>query len=236
VTRAAPAGSAARGPAVRLRGIRKRFGYRETLRGIDLELEEGGSLAVFGPNGAGKSTLLRIIATLWSPSAGGGEIFGGDLRRDARRIRGRLGAVLHQSFLRPELTLRENLRFTRDLYGLSGPDPSGELLERFTLSHRLDDPIATFSQGMLKRASIIRSLVHSPALWLLDEPFSGLDPAGRGLLEELIRDYGQRGGACILVTHDHDAGLRLAERSIVLEDGEIVRARGERPRQEAALS
>ena len=169
---------------VALHGIRKRFGYRDVLHGVDLDVEPGICLSIFGPNGAGKSTLLRVISTQWLPSEGGGTVLGLDLVRDAQRIRRRLGVVMHQSFLRNELTLDENLRFYAALYDVDVRLRGPELLERFGLDHRTRDPVGTFSQGMTKRANLIRSLLHSPDLWILDEPFSGLDPAGQDLLRD----------------------------------------------------
>ena len=221
----ANAGKAAQ-PAVLLRGVRKRFGFRDALRGVDLEVPRGTALAVFGPNGAGKSTLIRVVATCWLPSAGGGEILGMDLRRQALEIRRRVGVVFHQSFLRPEFTLEENLRFYREIYGLRRANGAMALMERFGLAHRRKDPVKTFSQGMVKRADIVRSLLHDPELWLLDEPFSGLDPAGRELLECMVRDLAAAGRTVILVTHNVELGSRLAQRTLLLEDGKVAKTSG----------
>lgn len=209
--------------AVRLRGIRKRFGYREALRGVDFEVPAGSSVAIFGANGAGKSTLLRIVATRWAPSAGGGEVLGFDLRRQALEIRRRVGVIFHQSFLRSEFTLEENLRLYGELYGLPTADRAFELLERLGLAHRRKDRVETYSQGMVKRADIARSLLHDPQLWLLDEPFSGLDPEGRSLLEGMILDFTATGGTVVLVTHDVASGTRLADRTLTIHDGVVAR-------------
>ncbi len=209
-------------PAVRLSRVRKRFGLMEVLRGVDLELARGECLSMFGPNGAGKSTLVRIIATQWRPTGGSGEVFGFDLARQAAEIRRRIGVVFHQSFLRSELTLDENLRFYSSLYGVDGSDKIPALLERFGLAHRRRDRVSTFSQGMTKRANLIRSLLHDPELWILDEPFSGLDPDGCDVLCEAIRTYRDRGGTVILVTHQTQLGEALATQVVRIAAGRVA--------------
>lgn len=208
--------------AIRVRGLRKRFGYREVLRGLDLDIPRGQCFALFGPNGAGKSTLLRILATQWSADAGTVEVLGREARRQALEIRARIGVVLHDSLLRRELSLAENLRFACDLQGLRWREVetrSGRLLRRFGLHLRSRDRVGAFSQGMIRRAGIVRSLLHDPELWLLDEPFSGLDPEGQALLESVIADFTAGGGTVVLVTHRMELGARLAGGQAWLCDG-----------------
>jgi ABC-type multidrug transport system ATPase subunit len=225
--------------AVRTKGLRKRFGYTETLRGIDLEVPQGQCFGLFGPNGAGKSTLLRILGTQWVFSAGSVEVMGCALPAQSMAVRSRIGIVFHQSFLRPELTLSENLRFTGELYGCS-PEAverrGTELLERLSLFPRRNDRVGTFSQGMTKRASLARSLLHEPRLWILDEPFSGLDADGQIVLEELLEDFSQRGGTVLLVTHEAERGTRLAKQWVRLEAGKVVERHGTGPQVGAESS
>ena len=138
-------------PALRLRAVRKRFGYSDVLRGIGLEVQSGEVLVLEGANGAGKSTLLRIVATQWTATSGSVEVLGFDVKKDALKVRAVIGAVFHESFLRSELSLIENLRFAASLHGLRWPEVeerAAELLERFALSKRLSDVVSTFSQGM----------------------------------------------------------------------------------------
>ncbi|MBI4604768.1 MAG: ABC transporter ATP-binding protein [Planctomycetes bacterium] len=224
------AAEAARGagaaPAARLRGVRKRFGYRDVLRGVDLDVPRGGCFVLTGPNGAGKSTILRIIATQWAFTHGTVEVCGLDVRRRPIEVRSRIGLVFHEPFLRRELSLEENLRYSCDLRGLSWRSVRGraeELLDTFGLLHRSRDPVRTFSQGMLKRASLARSLIPEPELWILDEPFSGLDPQGQELLERTVQDLASRGGTALLVTHRLEHARRLATRSARIEDGRVAR-------------
>jgi ABC-type multidrug transport system ATPase subunit len=220
------AGGAPPGAAVSLRGVRKRFGYRDVLRGIDLDVPSGSVFALHGPNGAGKSTLLRVVATQWTCSQGTVHVLGRDVRKEALWVRARIGVVFHESFLRREFTLEENLRFTCDLHGLragAARERIERLLERVGLAARRSDAVATFSQGMTKRASIARSLLNEPALWILDEPFSGLDADGRRRLEEMIGEFRAGGGTVLLVSHDAGLLARLADASARIEDGDLVR-------------
>lgn len=211
--------------AARLRGVRKRFGYRDVLRGVNLDIERGACLAVAGPNGAGKSTLLRILSTQWTATAGEVEVLGLDARSEPLAVRRRVGVCAHESFLRRELSLEENLRFAGDLFGLRGKpleERIGRLSETFGLAHRRKDRVAIFSQGMLRRASLARSLLHEPELWILDEPFSGLDAAGRDILREAIRAFHGSGGTVVLVTHEAALSEALATSTLRVEGGLLV--------------
>lgn len=214
--------SSREGLAVRVRGLRKRFGYREALRGIDLDVERGACLAVRGPNGAGKSTLLAILATLKTPDEGEVVILGNDARRGAVEVRSRIGVLLHESFLRRELTLEENLRFACELRGLRFPEVRGAargLLERFGLLERAGDRVGTFSQGMVRRAGIVRSLLGAPDLWLLDEPQAGLDAGGSDALVALLREHLAAGRSAVVATHDPSLAERVGARTIWLARG-----------------
>lgn len=209
-------------PAIRLQGISKRFGFREILRDVSLDVSRGECLAIYGQNGAGKSSLARIISTQWAPSSGSGEILGHKIGPGNREIRSVSGKVADQSFLRSELNLDENLAFFHSIYGVRDTERSEELLARFGLKNRRKDLVSTYSQGMIKRANIIRSLLHDPELWILDEPFSGLDQEGQGLLKECIQDFSRGGRTVVLVTHLRDIGDGLATTSVEIKDGYLV--------------
>jgi ABC-type multidrug transport system ATPase subunit len=120
------------------------------------------------------------------------------------------------------LNLEENLLFFSSLYGAVDAEHSRSLLEKFGLYTRRKDPVSTYSQGMIKRANLIRSLLHHPELWILDEPFGGLDQEGQALLKEFIRDYASRGRTVLLVTHNREIGEELASASIEIQNGFIV--------------
>lgn len=225
------------GRAVRLVGVRKRFGYRDVLRGIDLEVPRGSCFVLTGPNGAGKSTILRIAATQWSFSSGRVEVLGSDVKSSPLDVKRSIGAVFHESFLRPELSLEENLKFSASLRGLRWRDvaeTAASLTDRLGLIRRRGDPVSTFSQGMTRRADIIRSLLHGPELWILDEPFAGLDAAGCDLLEAMIAEYARGGRTILLVTHRTALGERLADGGAALDDGRVVRRHAGSPTGDAA--
>ena len=181
--------------AISLEGIAKSFGFRDVLQGIDLEVSQGSCLCVYGQNGAGKSTLARILGTLWAPSRGKGKILG------------------------QELSLEENLIFYGSLYGVRDNRRAADLLEQFGLYKRRKDQVSTFSQGMVKRANLARSLLHDPDLWILDEPFGGLDQEGQQLLKECVKGYSRTGRTVVLVTHLREIGDELATDSIEIVNG-----------------
>lgn len=209
-------------PAIRARSVEKRFGLAVALRGIDLELSLGESLALLGPNGAGKTTLLRLVAGLTRPSAGELEVAGARAGKPAARAQ--VGLIAHSTFLYRELTARENLIFAARLFGVSSPGArADELLAEAELDHVAHRLAGAFSRGMAQRLSIARGLVHDPAVLLLDEPFTGLDgPAAEKLTERLaaLRD-GQR--SLVIVTHDLRRAAELADTALVLAAGRVFR-------------
>ncbi len=201
-------------PAVELRGLVRRYGEREALSGVDLELGEGRTLVVFGPNGAGKTTLLRVLATLLRPHGGEVRVLGSEIPQEDWAVRGRVGFVAHEPLLYRELTARENLRFHARLHGCSEERVS-ELLDRTGLAPRADEPLRMLSRGMVQRAAVARAVLHEPELLLLDEPYANLDPAAIELLAPLI---GGRDPARprTRVVCSHDPGGGLAEADLVL--------------------
>ena len=213
--------------ALRVDNLRKRFGFRDVLRGVSLSIAAGECCVFTGPNGAGKSTLLRIVATQWVPSSGQVHVGGVDARKRPLEVRRTIGSVFHESVLRPELSLRENLRFYADLFSLAGAElaqRTEDLLERFGLRGRADDRVSTFSQGMTKRANLVRSLLHMPRIWILDEPFAGLDSGGQGTLSEAIARHRDAGGTVLLVSHIRELIDRLATREVRIDDGRALEA------------
>ncbi len=202
---------------IALRGLEKRFGAVSALRGVDLEVAEGQSLAILGPNGAGKSTLLRVVAGLAHPS--GGEIE----RPDSSASRSRIGYLGHATLLYPELSARENLVFAGRLHRVADPGTRADtLLAEEDLADVADRRAGGFSRGMAQRLSIARARVHDPALLLLDEPFTGLDHAAADRLSARLGALRERGQTLVLVTHELDRAAALADAAIVLRGGRIV--------------
>ena len=189
------------------RGLGRSFGEKRVLRDLDLDVAERELVLVTGPNGSGKSTLLALCAGLLAPTAGELEV---------AVDRGRIGYLAHEPLVYRELTALENL----DLYGRLYRVPErreriGMLLERFGLWEARRNPVSSFSRGMQQRLALCRTLLHDPALLLLDEPYAGLDEAGAELLDvELGALAGRR--TLLLATHDPDRVGRLATGSLAL--------------------
>jgi heme exporter protein A len=210
-------------PAARLDGLSKWLDERAVLREIDLEVPQGQFLAILGPNGAGKSTLLKLLALLSGPSAGSIQLFGQTAGHEPAALRRRIGLIGHQSMLYRDLTAMDNLVFFSRLYGIrSAAARSREMLEIVGLTDRADDPVGTFSRGMTQRLAIARALLHDPELILADEPFAGLDLHATALLERLLLNLHRQGKTIVMVNHDVDQSLRLAERVIVIREGSLV--------------
>ncbi len=215
-------------PSIEAWDVYKGFGRRAVLRGVDLYVLPGRTLAIVGPNGTGKTTLLRILATLARPSSGIVRLCGGDAVRDPVAARRRLGVVFGATFLYDELTGRENLRHYARLYGVSGATARiAELAALVGLpGNRLDERVGVYSRGMAQRLSLARALLHRPDVLLLDEPDAGLDPAATRDLPRLLRGDvttpGATGRAIILVTHDLDLAVGLADDVAILSGGRFV--------------
>jgi heme exporter protein A len=203
--------------AIELRGLRRDFGERIALGGVDLTLGTGETLVVLGPNGAGKTTLLRILATLLRPSSGEARVLGCSLPREAWKLRARVGYLGHEPMLYRELTGRENLRFHARLHGVA--DEAAEarissLLARVEMERRADERLAELSAGMRQRLALCRCVMHEPELVLLDEPESNLDAEGRELAAKLVGPAAGR--TRVVVTHNPDRALPDADQVLRL--------------------
>jgi heme ABC exporter ATP-binding subunit CcmA len=185
--------------AVEVRGLKKSYGLKPILRGIDVALQQGQRMALLGANGAGKTTILRILAGLSRPSAGTIRVTGIDLLRDAQRVRQRVGLVAHQPYLYEELTVVENLLFFARLYTVErAQERVQELVGRLGLEKRARERVGSLSRGQVQRLAWARALVHDPHLLLLDEPDTGLDQEGQRLINDLLDEHRTRGGSVIL--------------------------------------
>jgi heme exporter protein A len=202
--------------AIELADVGRAYGERVALAGVTLDVEEGETLAVFGSNGAGKTTLLRILATLLRPHHGVARVLGKELPREGYSVRGRLGFLGHEPLLYRDLTARENLRFHARLHGV----PFGridDLLEAVGMRARADDPVHTYSRGMVQRTAVCRAVLHEPELLLLDEPLAGLDPGASALVAPLIGS-----GTRVVISHDVEHGLAEADLVLGLRGGRVA--------------
>ncbi len=209
-------------PALETRGLTKSFGDFRALRGIDLTVGWGETVAIFGPNGAGKTTLIKLLATIMRPSSGKIIIDGMETRGHPEEARRRLGVVTHQTYLYGNLTACENLEFYATMYDVPRRNERiREVAGLVAMTSRLHDRVSTLSRGMQQRLSIARALLHQPGIVLLDEPETGLDEQSVSLLwEALEREEGKR--AVLMTTHNLERGLRLSERLLIISRGKIV--------------
>ncbi len=209
--------------AVEVRGLKKSYGLKPILRGVDFSLQQGQRLALLGANGAGKTTILRILAGLSRPSAGTIHVTGVDLMRDAQRVRQRVGLVAHQPYLYEELTVVENLLFFARLYAVEkARERVQELMERLGLEKRARERVGALSRGQVQRVAWARAMVHDPHLLLLDEPDTGLDQEGQHLINDLLAEHRTRGGSVIFTTHQLEQALELSDRIVMLRHGRIA--------------
>jgi heme exporter protein A len=210
--------SAAAELAIELVGLRREFGDRVALDGIDLRVEPGQSVAVLGPNGSGKSTLLRILAGLLRPSGGDASVLGCDLPKETLGLRGRVGYLGHEPLLYRDLSPRENLELVAALHGLA-PETWDRridaLLDAVGMTERSGDRVSELSAGMRQRIDICRAVLHEPELLLLDEPDAHLDPDARRRAAPLVA----AGDARTRVVVSHERGVATAGADFVLELG-----------------
>lgn len=205
---------------VEARGVGKAFDHRPVLRGVDLRVRAGETLAILGANGSGKTTLLRLIATLSAPTRGSVAWFDHPAL-SLPEVRRRIGLVPHESLLYDNLTVEENLRFFAGLYGL----PSGRV--RTALTESALQPLAgrrvrVLSRGQRQQVNLARALLHGPDLLILDEPYTGLDVGAADRLTAMLRTAAGRGCTVILTTHDLAEVEALAAEVTVLLDGRLT--------------
>jgi lipooligosaccharide transport system ATP-binding protein len=214
--------------AVEARGLVKRFEETVAVDGIDLEIPVGGCFGFLGPNGAGKTTTIKMITCVSPPTAGELHVLGGDVRKDRRRIKARLGVVPQGMTLDGDLTARENLISFGAYHSLPRREAerrADELLEFAQLTDRGRSEVDALSGGMQRRLLIARALVNDPELLVLDEPTTGLDPQARHLVWERLRRLKRGGKTLLLTTHYMEEAAQLCDQIVVLDHGRVI-ARG----------
>jgi ABC-2 type transport system ATP-binding protein len=213
------AGTAA--TAVRVQGLRKRYGAHEAVRGIDFEIRAGEVFGLLGPNGAGKTTTVEILEGYRNRDGGDVEVLGEDPERTGTAWRARIGVVLQSSSLYANLTPRESLHLFAGYY--HRPRDVDEVLGIVGLTEKADARARTLSGGQKRRLDLGLALVGNPELIFLDEPTTGFDPAARRQAWETIRALRSLGTTVLLTTHYLDEAEQLADRVAVIVNGEIIR-------------
>ena len=211
--------------AISARGLRKSFGEKNVLDGIDLTVRPGTILALLGPNGAGKTTAVHLLTTYLRPDAGEIQINGRDLAENPQAVRRSIGVTGQFSAVDGYLTGRENLRLMADLHLLprdAGRRRAAELLDQFELTEAADKPASTYSGGMKRKLDLAMTLVGDPKVIFLDEPTTGLDPRSRRTMWDIIRGLAAAGTTILLTTQYLEEADQLAHRVAVLDGGRIV--------------
>jgi ABC-2 type transport system ATP-binding protein len=211
--------------AVSVRGLVKRYGTVEAVRGIDLDVRPGETFGFLGPNGAGKSTTIKILCTLVDATAGSARVAGFDVARERHQVRRHIGLVFQEPTLDTYLTAEQNLRFHGELYGVdraTAADRRREVLTMVGLWERRGDLVQTYSGGMRRRLEIARGLLHSPRVLFLDEPTIGLDPKTRASIWEYIGELHRREQITVFVTTHYMDEAEHCDRIAIINEGEIV--------------
>ncbi|HUZ98702.1 MAG TPA: ABC transporter ATP-binding protein [Gaiellaceae bacterium] len=207
--------------AISVRGLHKAYGPLEAVRGVDFDIEEGEVFGLLGPNGAGKTTTVEILEGYRSRDAGEVSVLGHDPQRPGRDFRERIGVVLQQAQLWPNLTVRETHAAFAGYY--ARPRDVEDVIELVGLTEKRDARVKTLSGGQKRRLDLGVALVGDPDLVFLDEPTTGFDPAARRAAWEMIRSLRSLGKTVLLTTHYLDEAEQLADRVAVLREGRIVR-------------
>src|ERR1051326_7217826 len=213
-------------PAIEIRDLRKIYGSKAAVDGLSLTVPRGSFFGFLGPNGAGKSTTIRMLTGLIPPSAGTISLLGMPMPDREIEIKKRIGLVPDESLLFDRLTGIEFLEFVGRMYGLARPvaqERAGELLELFELADQRRKLIAEYSKGMRKRVAMAAALIHRPQLFLMDEPFEGVDAVGARLMKDILLEQVRHAATIFLTSHVLEVVERLCDRVAIINDGKLVR-------------
>ena len=213
------------GPAIAVRELRKLYGNKAAVDGLTLTVPRGCFFGFLGPNGAGKTTTIRMLMGVAPPTSGEIEILGYLLPGDALEIKKRIGLVPDETLLFDNLTGAEFIEFVGRMYGLAGQvarERAKELLDMFELGATGRKLIAEYSKGMRKRVAMAAALIHRPQLFLMDEPFEGVDAVGARLMKDILQDQVRQGATIFLTSHVLEVVERLCDRVAILNEGRLL--------------
>ncbi|MGZ9276648.1 MAG: ATP-binding cassette domain-containing protein [Candidatus Limnocylindrales bacterium] len=207
-------------PVIRVRDLTKRYGAVEAVAGIDFHVDPGEIFGLLGPNGAGKTTTVEILEGLRAPDGGEVEVLGVDVRRGADALKPRIGVSLQTAALYPKLTVTEVIDLFRSFYPKARP--TAELIDALELGERRDAQTQVLSGGQRQRLGVALALVNDPELVFLDEPTTGLDPAARRSLWDLVQGLKADGRSVLLTTHYMEEAEILCDRLAIMDHGKIL--------------
>jgi ABC-2 type transport system ATP-binding protein len=211
--------------AISVRNLRKVYGNKAAVDGLNLEVPRGSFFGFLGPNGAGKSTTIRMLTGLIPPNSGEIELLGLRMPEHELEVKKRIGLVPDESLLFDRLTGTEFLEFVGRMYGLARPvarERARALMALFELDDNRKKLIAEYSKGMRKRVAMAASLIHHPELFLMDEPFEGVDAVGARLMKDILLDQVRHGATIFLTSHVLEVVERLCDRVAIIHAGRIV--------------
>jgi ABC-2 type transport system ATP-binding protein len=212
-------------PAIVVRDLRKVYGTKAAVDGLNLLVPQGCFFGFLGPNGAGKTTTIRMLMGLAPPTSGAIELLGMPMPEKEVEIKSRIGVVPDESLLFDHLTGPEFVEFVGRMYRLPravARERARELIELFELDASSRKLIGEYSKGMRKRVAMAASLIHRPQLFLMDEPFEGVDAVGARLMKDILIDQVRQGATIFLTSHVLEVVERLCERIAIIHEGRIV--------------
>jgi ABC-2 type transport system ATP-binding protein len=211
--------------AIRAAALHKSYGGKPAVQGLDLEVRRGEFFGFLGPNGAGKTTTIHALTGVIEATSGEIEVLGMKVPEEIIAVKRQIGVVPDENVLFDRLTGYEFLEFAGRMYGLdrdTAAQRSKELMELFELDLRADTLIAGYSKGMKKRVALGAALIHRPSLFLLDEPFEGVDPVGARLMKEILQQQVAQGATVFLTSHVLEVVERLCTRVAIINNGRVV--------------
>jgi ABC-2 type transport system ATP-binding protein len=212
-------------PAIEIRDLHKIYNGFHAVNGLSVVVPQGCFFGFLGPNGAGKTTTIKVLMGLAQPNGGTIRVLGMDLREHSLEVRKEIGLVPDDTLLFDYLTGAEYLEFVGRLYGLQrvlAKERASELLELFRLREHDRKLIGEYSKGMRKRVAMAGALIHRPRLFLMDEPFEGVDAAGARMMKDILLEQVHRGATVFLTSHVLEVVERLCDRVAIIDRGKVV--------------